>query len=48
MLSLVGNFLLLIGTIAILSQLLSKNSNTSGVVNSLSQLLTNSIKAAKA
>jgi hypothetical protein len=48
MLALVGNFLLLIGTIAILSQLLSKNSNTSGVVNSLSQLLTNSIKAAKA
>jgi len=47
MLGLVGNFLLIIGVIAILSQLLSKSSNTSGVVNSLSDLLTNSIKAAK-
>ena len=46
-LALVGNFLFLIGAIAILSQLLNKNSNTSGVINSLSSLLTNSVKAAK-
>jgi len=47
MLALVGNFLLIIGTIAILSMLLSKSSTTVGLVNSLSQLLTNSITAAK-
>jgi hypothetical protein len=45
--SLVANFLFIIGAIAILSQLISSKSNTSGVVNSLSNLLTNSIKAAK-
>ena len=47
MVGLAANFLLIIGTIAILSQLLNKSNNTSGVINSLSDLLTNSVKAAK-
>lgn len=47
MLGIVGNFLFIIGAIAILNELLRPGNNTSGVVNSLSSLLTNSIKAAK-
>jgi hypothetical protein len=47
MLGLVANFLFIIGALAILNQLLRPGNNTSGVVNSLSNLLTNSIKAAK-
>ena len=47
MLGVVGNFLFIIGAIAILNELLRPGNNTSGVVNSLTNLLTNSIKAAK-
>lgn len=43
----VGNFLFILGIIAILSELVRPGSQTPGVVNSLSSLLTNSIKAAK-
>jgi hypothetical protein len=42
-----SNFLLLLFTLAILATLLGSN-HTSGVINSLSSLLSNSIKAAKA
>ena len=43
----VGNFILILGVIAITSELLRPGSQTPKVVNSLEGLLTNSIKAAK-
>jgi hypothetical protein len=47
MIGVVGNFLLIIGAIAIIGELLRNGSATSGVINSLSGLLTGSIKAAQ-
>lgn len=43
----VGNFIFFLGIIAILSVLVRPGSQTSGAINSLSSLLSNSIKAAK-
>lgn len=43
----VGNFIFFLGAIAIISELVRPGSNTAPVLNSLSGLLSNSIKAAK-
>jgi hypothetical protein len=43
----VGNFILILGAIAIVGELVRQGSQTAPVVNSLSGLLTNSIKAAQ-
>ncbi len=47
MIATIGNFLFIIGAIAIIAELVKPGSQTGSVVNSLSGLLTNSIKAAK-
>ena len=43
----VGNFIFFIGVISILAVILRPGSQTGGVINALSSLLSNSIKAAK-
>ena len=43
----VGTFLFLLFSLAIIAELVRPGSNTGPVVNSLTNLLTNSIKAAK-
>lgn len=42
-----GNFIFILGVIAVIAELVRKGSQTAPVVNSLSGLLSNSIKAAK-
>lgn len=43
----IGNFIFILGVIAVLSVLVAPGSKTGIVVNSLSGLLSNSIRAAK-
>jgi hypothetical protein len=47
MAAIVGNFIFILGVIAIIAELVKPQSQTGKVVDSLSGLLTNSIKAAK-
>lgn len=47
MIAVVGNFIFILGAIAIIAELVKPGSTTGGVVDSLSGLLSNSIKAAK-
>lgn len=47
MVAVVGNLIFIIGAIAIVGELVRSGSQTSSVVNSLSGLLTNSVKAAQ-
>ena len=47
MIAVVGNFIFIIGAIAIIAELVKPGSQTGHVINATSGLLSNSIKAAK-
>lgn len=47
MVAIIGNFIFIIGAIAIIAELIKPGSQTGGVINATSGLLSNSIKAAK-